>query len=139
MYRKFLQGFESASHHGFDYRTIFDDLDRHSGTHLFTSDLSGAVRTGKETVVVDYRLGSTARSGFDTTISVPGGQTNALHLFFRAELSGERTLTSCVDDPMTHWRHSFVRVPANGRELRMSYSSRTRRFTLCWLSEVRAA
>lgn len=132
VYRGFLRGFDAASHGTFSYQAITGELDALAGTQLFTTDLSGAQLAGDEIVLADYRLGRDARSDFSTRIPAPGRDANALHMFFRATLSEGLTLTSFVDDPMTHWKHSFVRVPAAARELITTYSSITRRFGFEW-------
>lgn len=132
IYQGFLRGFCAASHGGFDYRAIADELDAHAGTQLFTTDLTGARLLGDELRLVEYRLGTDNRSDFTTSIPAPGAEANALHLFFRAELADGFVLTSFAGDPMTHWRHSFVRIPTGARSLLITYSSATRRFCFEW-------
>ena len=132
IHQGFLRGFDAASHGDFNYQAIFDELDQHAGTLLCTTDLSGARIVGDEVVLADYRLGRDPRSDFAASIAVPNRAANALHLFFRATLSEDQTLTSFVEDPLTHWRHSYVRVPAATRVLDLTYSSATRRFSFEW-------
>lgn len=132
IFQGFLRGFRAASHGTFDYHAIADELDAHAGTQLFTTDLTGATLVGDAVPLVEYRLGSDNRSDFTATLAAPGGEANALHLFFRAELADGVELTSFVRDPMTHWRHSFVRIPAKARTLILTYSSATRRFCFEW-------
>jgi SAM-dependent methyltransferase len=132
IYQGFLRGFGAGSHGDFDYRAIADELDAHAGTQLFTTDLTGARVLGDELRLVEYRLGMDDRADFTTSVPAPGGEANALHLFFRAELADGLVLTSFAGDPMTHWRHSFVRIPTGARNLRLSYSSATRKFCFEW-------
>lgn len=132
VHRAFLRAFGTASHGTFDYQAIAGELDAYAGTQLFTTDLTGARLLGGEITLADYWLGRDSRSDFTASIPAPGREANALHLFFRAELAGRLVLSSFVGDPLTHWRHSFVRIPAGAGELIMNYSSATRRFCFEW-------
>ena len=124
MYERFLRAYEKNSHGTFDYRCIFNTLDYHAGTHIFQGDLSKCTTFGEETVLADYILGKTQRSDFYTVIS-SHDKANALHLFFRADLTHKCQLSSFAKEPFTHWCHSFIRIPQGRNLLEISYLSTT--------------
>lgn len=80
-----------------------------------------------------YRLGYEARSEFSTELAVTHPESNAMHLWFDAELSPSVTLSSHFSRPVTHWRHCYVMRPsADVQSVAVSYNSKARRFDFKW-------
>ena len=133
LYERFLRAYKNTSHGQFDYHCIFNALDYHAGTHFFQGDLSNCFIVGEETILADYILGQTRRSDFSAVVS-SHDKANAIHLFFRADLTSKHQLSSFAKAPFTHWHHSFVRIPKERNLLEISYSSTTRQFVFVWRS-----
>ena len=132
-FQTLIQRFESASHPGADFSVLRARLETLYCKDLQCGILEKTALLGAPLSLIEYELGTTPRSGFFRKISLlDHPSANAVHLFFRATLDPSTELSSGIGDPLTHWRHCFVRRPGTSTSLEVSYQSSSRRFGFDW-------
>jgi protein arginine N-methyltransferase 1 len=126
-----LGPFVSCEFLGSGFKGHQDEILTGVSTIVMAGDLSSAKLMATPVVMAEYKLGSTIKSCFSKEIVVPEG-SNGVHLFFSAKLSEKVQLTSFLEDPLTHWRHSYVINPGTKKYLKIDYSAQTRKFAFAW-------
>lgn len=129
-----IRRFESASHPGADFSTLTDRLESLYCQDLQCGILEKSAPLGAARSLIEYELGTTPRSGFSGGISLSDHPSaNAIHFFFKATLDSSTELSSGIGDPLTHWRHCFVRRLGRSANLEVAYQSSSRRFCFKWV------
>lgn len=128
-----LQSHFQASHDAYKYELIRAELEGELCARAYHLDAEDVQTAGKAQTLVQYDLGMTKESSFETDVNVEAdGDVDAVHVYFVADLGEGLRLGSGFFNPMTHWKHSYVKRLAGHTQLHVSYSNRTRAFEFEW-------
>ncbi len=129
----FCSAFDNTSY----VNTVKTQILEEISNQIHTSDLNDSTEAGKTHLLAQYRLGTDSNSRFNKTLdisSIAEGNWNAVHLFFRAQLTPEIELSTHFSKPSTHWGHSFVLKPKTGKaRLNISFVPGTQAVTVNWI------
>lgn len=128
----FDHSYKSASHKAFNFEAIRPDLAKIWESRIRYVNLSGSETVGERKLLVEYILGETKSSAFETTIDLKGIDCDAVHLYFETDLDGETLLTTYFQDPITHWGNAFVAKPQGATALTVSYVNPSPRLVTQW-------
>lgn len=132
-YHALIQKFYDASHKLFNCMNIGDLIELQYCSSPRWTTLQDAFAIDSPELIAEYNLGETKSSDFlfATTLR-QAERTNALHVYFEANLGSNICLTSHMSQPLTHWKHCYVRKPSGASRMTITYKSEERAFTFQW-------
>lgn len=133
-YNSYINSFTKIKFSKLDFRKIEAGLEKKYCEIFHNVEFNAnELCLGKKTLLADYKLGHSKISSFEKELRVDGSfNCNGIHLFFEAELSPSNILSSSAYEPLTHWKHTYIKRPQNKAMVNIAYSFKTNKFVAHW-------
>lgn len=133
-YNDYINSFTNLAFSKLDFRKIEAGLEKKYCEIFHPVEFNAnEIILGKKTLLADYKLGHSKLSNFQKELRLDDSfNCNGIHLFFEAELSPSIVLSSSAHEPLTHWKHTYIKRPKNETLVNISYSYKTNKFVAKW-------
>lgn len=93
---------------------------------------SDAKANGEAILVHSFDLGECHSPSFQTTFSLEKQKSDAIHIFFEADLAEEIKISTNFSHQQTHWGHVYFHRPPEADSLQLAYDIEQNKLVITW-------